>query len=438
MEFPALQSTISASKQAAASSTPSVLDAFDEVQSALGTNAEESSVKIAGDEIEVIGFDQSKTDTWDGYDFPMPLLRAIYAKGFENPSPIQQRAIRPIIEGRDVIAQAQSGTGKTATFSIGCLASINTSRPEVQALILANTHELAAQTFTVLKELGMYDENLRAQLMIGGKSVNDDIDAFNQDKPQVLGGTPDRIFDSMNRGIFDVANSKMIILDEADEMLTGTFTDQVRKIFSFLTEQAQVILFSATFPEEIKRITKQIMRDPVQITVHAANLTLDGIKQYFVRVDRDEQKYSTLVDIYQLLNIPQCMIFVNSVERAQKLTQDLRNEDFPVCCLHRDMGKGEREVSLEDFRRGKFRIMICTNITARGIDVQQVSLVVNYDVPKDRNFIATYLHRIGRSGRWGRKGTAINLVTYKDSSVLADIEAYYKTRIAPLPENPTL
>jgi len=402
--------------------------------------AQEAANAVAklGDEIDVVGFDATTFDDWDAYDFDTRLLRGIFAKGFERPSPIQQRAIRPIIEHRDMIAQAQSGTGKTATFSIGCLASIDPEAPAVQALILANTHELATQTFNVIKEIGTYYENLKVQLLIGGKVVTEDIDALRHDQPQILVGTPGRVYDIMNRGVFDVSTMKMLILDEADEMLTGSFTEQVRKIFEFLTEEVQVVLFSATFHEEIKKITQQIMRNPVQITVRADRLTLDGIKQYFVALRNDDQKFSTVLDLYRMFNIPQCMIYTNSVERAEKLHEDLRREGFPVCCLHGKMEKREREVSLEEFRMGKFRLMICTNITARGIDVQQVSLVINFDVPKDKNYVATYLHRIGRSGRWGRKGTAINLITSKDASFLRTIESAYGTQILELPENPTL
>jgi len=221
-------------------------------------------------------------------------------------------------------------------------------------------------------------------------------------------------------------------LDEADEMLSSGFKDQVYNIFQHLGKNTQIALFSATLPPNIYNITSKFMRNPVRISVAAERLTLDGIKQYYVAVDDDRQKYMTLKDLYRFISVSQCIIYCNSIKRVSDLCDAMKEDNFPVCCIHSSMDKAEREKSFNDFRSGGARVMISSNVTARGIDIQQVSVVINFDLPKDMH---TYIHRIGRSGRWGRKGTGINFITRRDTSKIREIEQYYNCQIDELPLN---
>jgi translation initiation factor 4A len=223
---------------------------------------------------------------------------------------------------------------------------------------------------------------------------------------------------------------KLIILDEADEMLSNGFKDQVYDIFQFLKLDVQVALFSATLPDYIRQITNKIMRNPVVISVKTEQLTLEGISQYFVAVENDGHKYDTLKDLYRSFSLSQCIIYCNSVKRVVDLYDAMIEDGFPVCCIHSNMNKADRNKAFMDFKAGQFRVLISSNVTSRGIDIQQIDTVINFDVPKD---VHNYLHRIGRSGRWGRKGRGINLITRRDIVKLKEIEAYYSTQIIELP-----
>ena len=222
----------------------------------------------------------------------------------------------------------------------------------------------------------------------------------------------------------------MIVLDEADEMLSNGFKEQIYNIFQFIGNSVQIALFSATLPVEIQAITEKFMNDPIKILVKTESVTLEGIQQYYVAIDNDAQKYETLKDLFQVISVNQCIIYCNSINRVTDLCEALTKDNFPVCCIHGDMEKGERLKVYDDFTKGAARVLISTNLTARGIDVQQVSTVINFDLPKD---IHTYIHRIGRSGRWGRKGMGINFITRRDVEKIKEIETYYETQIDELP-----
>lgn len=360
------------------------------------------------------------------------LLHGIYAYGFEKPSPIQKRSIIHIIEGKDVIAQAQSGTGKTGSFSVSTLASINRGLKQVQAIILAPTRELANQIYDVVKAFSRHMTNFQCQLLIGGTSTEDDITSLKNDTPQVIVGCPGRVHDMLRRKHINPQYIKLLVLDEADEMLSSGFKEQVYYIFQCLRNDIQVALFSATLPPDLMSLTNKFMRDPVRILVKSEQLTLEGIKQFHIALDADGEKYETLCDLYNSLSMSQCIIYCNSVRRVSDLYQAMKEDNFPVCCIHSGMDKEERKKNYEDFRAGSYKVLISSNVTARGIDIQSVSTVLNFDMPKD---VHTYLHRIGRSGRWGRKGVAINFVTRRDFRKMKDIERYYDTAIPELPES---
>jgi superfamily II DNA/RNA helicase len=371
-------------------------------------------------------------NNWEDLEIDTNLLRGIFAYGFEKPSPIQRKAIKPIIQKKDIIAQAQSGTGKTATFTIGALSHVNTNDDTTQVLCLSPTRELSVQTATVMRGIGSMMKNLRVQVLVGGSSIDEDIGNLKQNVPHVIAGCPGRVYDMMRRNHIISKNIKLVVLDEADEMLSSGFKEQVYNIFQHFSNNIQVALFSATLPEHIQGITSKFMRNPVKIQVRAEQLTLEGIAQYYVAVEDDRQKYLTLKDLYSFMSVSQCIIYANSVKRVSALYDAMMEDGFPVCRIHSGMDKADRDRAFADFRGGTYRVLISSNVTARGIDIQQVSVVINFDIPKD---VHTYLHRIGRSGRWGRKGVGINLITRRDMSKLKEIEQYYSTQIKEMPSS---
>lgn len=358
------------------------------------------------------------------------LLRGIYAYGFEKPSAIQQRAILPCIRGLDVIAQAQSGTGKTATFSISILERIDEKSHHTQALILAPTRELAQQIQKVVLALGDY-MNISCHACIGGTNLKEDMRRLEKGV-QIIVGTPGRVYDMINRRVLIPNKILMFVLDEADEMLSRGFKDQIYDVFRYLPNDVQVMLLSATMPSDVMDVTTKFMRDPVTILVQKEELTLEGIKQFYVNVEKEEWKLETLCDLYETLTITQAVIFCNTRRKVDWLTDQMQNRDFTVSAMHGDMDQKERDVIMREFRSGSSRVLITTDLLARGIDVQQVSLVINYDLPTNRE---SYIHRIGRGGRFGRKGVAINFLTAEDSRSLMDIEDYYRTSIEEMPLN---
>jgi translation initiation factor 4A len=247
----------------------------------------------------------------------------------------------------------------------------------------------------------------------------------------VIVGTPGRIYDMITRGLISTKFIKLLVLDEADELLSDGFRSQVHDIFTSLNDNIQIVLFSATLPEAVHEVTNKFMRDPINILMKTEMVTLEGISQNYVAVNNDMEKFEVLKDLFQVISSQQCIVYCNSIKRVVDLYQAMSQEDFPVSCIHGGQTKDERLSSYNDFKRGSSRVLISTNVTARGIDVQQVSTVINFDIPND---IHSYIHRIGRSGRWGRKGMGINLITSRDVKKLKEIEEYYSTQINELNE----
>ncbi|KAL4346221.1 hypothetical protein AHAS_Ahas11G0356700 [Arachis hypogaea] len=369
-------------------------------------------------------------DSFDAMGLQENLLRGIYAYGFEKPSAIQQRGIVPFCKGLDVIQQAQSGTGKTATFCSGILQQLDYSLTECQALVLAPTRELAQQIEKVMRALGDY-LGVKVHACVGGTSVRED-QRILASGVHVVVGTPGRVFDMLRRQSLQPDHIKMFVLDEADEMLSRGFKDQIYDIFQLLPSKIQVGVFSATMPPEALEITRKFMNKPVRILVKRDELTLEGIKQFYVNCEREEWKLDTLCDLYETLAITQSVIFVNTRRKVDWLTDKMRSRDHTVSATHGDMDQNTRDIIMREFRSGSSRVLITTDLLARGIDVQQVSLVINYDLPTQPE---NYLHRIGRSGRFGRKGVAINFVTKDDERMLFDIQKFYNVQIEDLPAN---
>jgi translation initiation factor 4A len=372
--------------------------------------------------------------SFDSMDFlNFDLLKGIFDYGFKVPSRIQNLAIKEIFDGHDIIAQSQSGTGKTGAFTIGSLSIVNPEEKYPQILVLATTRDLATQIHMVFSNISKH-MNISVQLCIGGTRVktNSKSDPYKTIRnSHVLIGTPGRIFEYISLNAFDPKKLKLFVLDEADALLKDDFIEQIKKIIVELDANTQIAIFSATYPKAVLEIANAFMTEPKQILLKRENLSLDLIKQYKIYVKFDEYKYATLVDLYKNLLIGQCIIFVNSVKNADELTEKLEADGYAVGKIHGALEGIQRNDVLKNFRIGLIRVLIATDILSRGIDVEQIGIVINYDIPKDR---AQYLHRIGRSGRFGKIGVAINFATDRDSRTVRDLESFYQSRISDMPD----
>lgn len=336
-----------------------------------------------------------------------------------------------IISGRDTIAQAQSGTGKTATFSIGMLQSIDLNTNATQAIVLSPTRELAVQISQVINALGDY-MGVDCFACIGGTSMGEELKKLQKKQYKVISGTPGRVRDVIKRRQVSTRHIKMLVLDEADSLLEQGFQKDISDIYRFLPQSTQVVIVSATLPSSVMSLSSKFMTDPVKILVRRDQLKLKDLKQFYINVEEEEWKFDTLCDLYDTLTITQSVIFCNTRKKVDWLAAKMRNAHFSVSSMHGDMAQQERNTVMQEFRQGSSRVLISTDVWARGIDVQQVSLVVNYDLPTNRE---NYVHRIGRSGRFGRKGVAINFVTNDDVQELHGLEKYYSVSIKEMPSD---
>jgi len=368
--------------------------------------------------------------SFEDLDIDDTLLRGIYSYGFEKPSNIQYKSIPIINTGKDIIAQSQSGTGKTGAFVIGILNNINISLKKTQYIIITPTHELAKQILKVIESLSSYMEVTMAKV-IGKTNINESIIELKKD-PQIIVATPGRLLDMINKRHVFTDSIKTLILDEADEILSSGFMDSIYNIIKSVPKTAQICLYSATMPKEILDLTNYFMDDPAMLLVNKDELTLEGIKQFYIDLKQYNWKFDVLYDIYETINITQSIIYVNSKTVLNNLYDRLSRDEFPVSYIHGDMITKEREENLNNFKSGNTRILLSTDLLSRGIDIQQLSLVINFDLPKNKE---TYIHRIGRSGRYGRKGIAINFVTSEDISHMKEIESFYNTQIMEMPQN---
>jgi len=370
----------------------------------------------------------SEYEKFEAMPLKEQLLRGILAYGYEIPSSVQKKGIVPVIQGNDSIIQAQSGCGKTGTFSIAALELVDQTKEVCQVIIISPTREIADQSNIVIKTLASFLENINISGVIGGKKLDNKQVA----KSQIIVGTPGRIYDMINRGIISMDTLKLFILDEADQMLNRGFKEQIIEIFNFVPPTTQVAIYSATMPQDILEITTKFMKNPIKILVKKEQLTLDGIKQYFIALASEQEKYETLTDLYKSISVGQSMIYCSSKKKVSWLAEQLTNEGYPVSSIHGDITQVDRDIIMKEFRTGRTRVLITTDLLARGIDIQQVSLVINYDLPKDKE---SYIHRIGRTGRYGRKGWAINFIMQTDSRNMQDIENFYSTQIEEMPSS---
>ena len=368
--------------------------------------------------------------SFEDLDIKDDLLRGIYSYGFEKPSNIQYKSLPIFNSGKDMIAQSQSGTGKTGAFSVGVLNNIDLTLKKTQYIILTPTHELAKQIYNVVENLGARMD-ISICKVIGKTNINESIREL-QKEPQIIVATPGRLFDMINKRHIFTDNIKTLVIDEADEMLSSGFMEVLQNIIRCMPKTCQMCLFSATMPKEIVDLTEHFMNNPEKLLINKDELTLEGIKQFYIDLKQYNWKFDVLYDIYETINVTQSIIYVNSKNVLNNLYDRLTRDNFPVSYIHGDMHSSEREKNLSDFKNGITRIMLSTDLLSRGIDIQQLSLVINFDLPRNKE---TYIHRIGRSGRYGRKGTAINFVTNEDIEHMREIQKFYNTKIDEMPQN---
>ena len=355
------------------------------------------------------------------------LMRALSGMGFFEPTPIQQRAILPLLEGRDVIAKAPTGTGKTCSFGIPLLECYRPDCEDIQAIVVCPTRELCIQITDDLQQLAAFMPEVRIVALYGGQPINRQLAALKK-KPTIVVATPGRLIDHMNRGTVWLGNVYTAVLDEADEMLKMGFVRDVRKILNATPADTQVALFSATISREVMNVAWEYQRDAVEITVEAEGDARPDIAQYVLRAE-DADRPDLLCSLIQTLDLRRVMMFCNRKSTVQWLTKQLQKRELSVDCLHGDIPQGQRNRVMEGFRKGKFEVLVATDVAARGIDVDDVEAVFNYDIPEENEY---YLHRIGRTGRAKRHGMAITFATAGDEFRLRDIRKYTHSEIGEL------
>lgn len=376
------------------------------------------------------------------------LLKGIFAYGFEKPSLIQSKTIALLNSGVDIIAQSQAGTGKTGAFVIGLLSRLKPEITSPQAIIIANTRELSEQIQRVVQNISKYME-IKCTLCVGGRDKSTKQNIFDCKTSQIMVGTPGRLNDIIRtdsqspskRKLLD--NVKTLIIDEADALLNDDFEEQTKTIIQSISNKCQIAIFSATYTNTILEKTEYFMDQPVCILLEKDKLSLDLIKNYYVDAQYERHKFGILMELYQNINICQAIIFVNSKTKADEISDRLRNKGHMVGTIHAGMSGSERVDILKDFRNTHTRVLVATDVISRGIDVEQVGLVINYDVPEKAEL---YIHRVGRSGRYGKSGVAINLLTCSkhhntnqtDMDYLDNIERTYNVKMEKLPPLNTL
>lgn len=354
------------------------------------------------------------------------LLTAIEKMGFEEMTPVQEQTIPLALKGEDLIGQAQTGTGKTAAFGIPMLEQIDINNPDIQALVIAPTRELAIQTQEEIFQLGR-DKKVKVQSVYGGADIRPQIKRLSKN-PQVIVGTPGRLMDHMKRRTIVVDNLKVLVLDEADEMLNMGFIDDIRKIISKTPEDRQTLLFSATMPKPIQNIANQFMKNPETIRIKAKTLSAKNVEQYYTRV-KDFDKFDALTRFIDTQTPELAIVFARTKRRVDEVTRALTQRGYSAEAIHGDIAQHQRMKTLNRFKEGKFEILVATDVAARGLDVENLTHVYNYDLPQDPE---SYVHRIGRTGRAGAKGTAMTFVTPNEMKHLKSIERLTKQTIKPM------
>ncbi len=361
--------------------------------------------------------------SFGGLDINRRVFQALAEMGFEEPTPIQLMTVPLLQQGRDVIGQAQTGTGKTAAFGIPIIELANTRYGGVQALIVTPTRELAVQVALEISRIGKY-RRVRTLPIYGGQAIDRQIRGLRQGV-QVVIGTPGRLLDHLSRKTLSLDNVKVVVLDEADEMLDMGFIDDIESILQATPADRQTLLFSATIPEEIRRLARKYLKDPEFITVSKQNLTVPLIEQVYYET-REPNKLESLCRILDSMTVTLAIIFCRTKRGVDELVAGLQARGYPAAALHGDLSQYQRDLVMRQFRTGQIDYLVATDVAARGLDIENVSHVFNYDVPQDPEF---YVHRIGRTGRAGKAGVAVTLVSPRDYKQLKLIENLTKSRI---------
>ena len=388
-------------------------------------NGCKSRMKMTADKII-----KQESTTFADLNLTREMQRAIADMGFEEPTPIQSRAILPIMEGKDVIGQAYTGTGKTAAYGIPTLEKVDPKDHRIQSIILCPTRELAIQVSEELKKLSLYKKGVKVLPIFGGQPIERQITALRQGVHIII-GTPGRVMDHMRRRTLSLAAVRLVILDEADEMLDMGFRDDIETILRGIPRQRQMVLFSATMPQGILDITKRFQNNPVMVKVTHRQMVVPGIDQCYLEVP-ERMKLDLLTRLIDLNNFTSSLVFCNTKRKVDDLVNAIQVRGYSVEGLHGDMSQGQREKVMGTFRKGGIEILVATDVAARGIDVEGIEAVFNYDVPQDEEY---YVHRIGRTGRMGRSGRAFTFVSGRDMQKMRDIQRYTGATITlqPLP-----
>ena len=355
------------------------------------------------------------------------LLKAIKRSGFEEATPIQEQTIPLALAGKDVIGQAQTGTGKTAAFALPILQNLDKHNKVIQALIIEPTRELAIQTQEELFRLGR-DENARVQVVYGGADIGRQIRSLKNHVPAILVGTPGRLLDHLKRKTINLENVNTIVLDEADEMLDMGFIQDIESILSYVKNRKQTLLFSATMPKPILNISEKFMNNPEIVRIKTKELTADLIDQYFVRA-KDAEKFDIMCRLIDVESPDLAVVFVRTKRRVDEVTRGLQARGYNAAGIHGDLSQARRITVLKRFRAGKLDILVATDVAARGLDISGVTHVYNYDIPQDPD---SYVHRIGRTGRAGQNGCSITFVTPNEIGYMRTIEQLTKKKMSPL------
>ncbi len=375
---------------------------------------------------------ETETENFDNLNLNQNLLKGVYLHGFTQPSKIQIKGISSINTGKDCILQSQSGTGKTATYLLGILNRLEPTEKSCQGIIITPTRELATQVFDVATDLAKYTE-YKISKCTGGTDIN--LNRNELKSASVVIGTIGRIFHMINEKKINIHKLQFIVLDEADEILSDGISDKLQEIFDKAPNGIQVILISATMSINVFNASKKFMHEPIKVLLKNNEVIVDLISQFYLDVETEELKFDTLLDLYNLVSTSQAIIFCNTIRKVEWLEQNLKQNNFPITVIHSNMTQVERDNVVKDFRDGKTRLLLTTDLLSRGIDIPQVNMVINYDLPPNKE---TYVHRIGRCGRFDKKGVAITMVKMTDPTdvkTFNKMKVFYKMDIKEMPES---
>jgi superfamily II DNA/RNA helicase len=375
---------------------------------------------------------ETKTNNFDELNLSENLLKGVYLHGFTQPSPIQIKGINSINTGKDCILQSQSGTGKTATYLLGIMNKLVENDKNCQSIIITPTRELADQVYNVASVLSKYT-TFKIVKCIGGTDITQSQNELKT--ATIVIGTIGRIHHMINNKKINIHNIKNLVLDEADDILFDGIPDKIQDIIDKLPIGMQMVLISATMCSNVFNFSKRLMHDPIKILLKNNEIIVDLISQFYIDIETEEYKFDTLLDLYNLLSTSQVIIFCNTIRKVEWLEQNLKQNNFPITVIHSNMTQQQRDDVIKEFREGKTRLLLTTDLLARGIDIPQVNMVINYDLPIDKE---TYVHRIGRCGRFDKRGVSITMIKTTDPydiKTLNRMKYFYKMDIKEMPDN---